>query len=113
MFKCCHPEGLRFLTTLNSNLAFQDKLNPICRYRIDIETIIHYLLNCPSYSNERLIHLIKLSSVDGEILKSNNSQISLILLLGKSSSNIEENMSLLKATIEFILAAKLFDDKLI
>ena len=52
-------------------------------------------------------------STNSQILKQSDSHIIQMLFFGKRSLNFEENKSLLKATIKFILATKKFDDILI
>ena len=54
--------------------------------------------------------LNKLRYIDCKILKQKYSKISKILLLDEIYLNLEENTSLLKAVIEFILTTKRIDD---
>ena len=63
VFNVNSPKGLLFLTCLRvvfSHLrqhkfkySFLDTLNPICVCGIDIETLNHFFLHCPRFTNER------------------------------------------------------------
>ena len=68
-FHCHNPNGLKLITRLRLGLShlrfhefkrsFQDTLNPICNCGT-VETTIQYLLDCPNFSNKRLILFSKL-----------------------------------------------------
>ena len=88
---------------------FQDTLNPICNCGDDIDTIIHYLIHCPNYLDERRTLLDNLQSIGENIHYKNDSQISELLLFGVSSNNDGSNTFILNATIQYILATKRFD----
>ena len=72
-FHCLNPNGLKLITRLRLGLShlrfhkfkhsFQDTLNPICNCGT-VEATTHYLLPCPSFSNERLTLFNKLQSID-------------------------------------------------
>ena len=59
-----NPKGIRLLTKLRLDLShrrehkfkhsFQDCVNPLCFCGNEIETSTHYLLHCPTYTNERM-----------------------------------------------------------
>ena len=60
--------------------SFQDCLNPLCLCGNEMETSTHYLLNCPTYTKERLILLNKIKSINCSILESSDSAVTKILL---------------------------------
>ena len=68
--------GLSYLCQNEFKHSFQDALNPICGCSKDIGTKVHHLLHCCNYSNERLVLLCKLRSIESQILKKINSKIS-------------------------------------
>ena len=68
--------GLSYLCQTEFKHSFQDALNPICGCSKDIGTKVHHLLHCCNYSNERLVLLCKLRSIESQILKKINSKIS-------------------------------------
>ena len=69
-YYCHNPKGIKLLTRLRLGLShlrehkfehnFQDCLNPICLFGNEIENSTHYLLHCPTYTNERLTLLNKI-----------------------------------------------------
>ena len=117
-FHCLKLNGLKLITRLRLGLShlrfhkfkhsFQDTLNPICNCGT-VETIIHYLLLCPNFSNERLTLFNKLQSIDENILSKDDSNISKVLLFGDNSFNDGKNNSVLTASIEYIISTKRFD----
>ena len=89
--------------------SFQDSLNPICSCGNDIETSAHFLLHCPNFLNERST----LGSIDRNILKRSDSQVTETLLYGDSNSNNITNTLILNATMDFLIATKRFDASLL
>ena len=99
-FHCHNPKSLKLITRLRLGLShlrfykfkhsFQDILNPICNYGT-VEPTIHYLLQCPNFSNERLTLFNKLQSTDENILSKDDSNISKGLLFGDHSLNDVKN----------------------
>ena len=88
--------------------SFQDTLNPICNCG-PVETTVHYLLHCPTFSNERLTFFNKLQSTDVNIISKDDSNISKLLLYGDHSFDDEKNSFILTASIEHIISTKRFD----
>ena len=113
------PKAIKLITRLRLSLShlcehkfqhsFQDTLNPIGSCGDDIETVIHYLLHCPNYLDERRTFLDNLASIGGNIHDKNEFQISELLLFGVSSNSDASNTCILNATIQYILATKRFD----
>ena len=85
-----NPKGFKLLIRLSlasSHLrehkfehSFQDSLNAICSCGNDIEMSAHYLLQCPNFSNERPLFLNIIGSIDKNILKRNDLQVTETLL---------------------------------
>ena len=67
--------GLSYLCQHEFKHSFQDALNPICGCSKDIGTKVHHLLHCCNYSNERLVLLCKLRSIESQTSKKINSKI--------------------------------------
>ena len=110
IFNCHNPKGVKLLTRLSlgsSHLrnhkfkhSFQDSLNPICNCgSATVETTTHYLLHCPLFSDEILILI-------NNILSLNDSRFSEVLLFGNSSFNNTKNTSILNTTIKYIVSSK-------
>ena len=107
------PVGVKLTTRLSLGLShlqdhkfkhnFLDYLNPICCCSKGIETIVHYLLHCPMFSDERSIFLNNIWSIDENILSGSDSRISVTLFFGISSFNNAKNTSIVNTTIDYIL----------
>ena len=119
IFNFHSPNGTKLITRLRLGFShlreqkfrynFQDTLNPNCSYGDDIETTIHYILHCPNYLDERRTLLDNLQSIGENIHDKNDSEISELLLFGVSSNNDTSSTCILNATIQYILATKIFD----
>ena len=74
-----NPKGIRLLTRLCLVLShlgehkfkhsFQDCFNSLCFYSNEIDTSTHYLLHCPTYTNERMNILNKIKIINCSILE--------------------------------------------
>ena len=97
VFNCDNPSGLKLLTRLRLGLShlrehkfkhgFQDSLNPICSCGNDIETLAHFLLDCPHYSHERSTFL----NTTRKIFEKNDLQITETFLYGDKSLDDKSN----------------------
>ena len=71
--------GLSHLHERKFKHSFQDCLNPLCFSGNEIETSTHYLLHCPTYTNERMTLLSNIKSINCSIslqLDSNSEPLS-------------------------------------
>ena len=79
VFNCNSPKGIRLITRLRVEMShvrehkfkynFQDCLNPIFSCGLDIESISHSLLHCPSFNEERYTLLSTLNNIDPTLLE--------------------------------------------
>ena len=92
---------------------FQDCLNPICSYRLDIESTSHFLLNCPTFNDERCTLLSTLNNIDCKLLELTKSSLSQTLLYGNTSFDKGKNTRIFNATVEYILSTERFEEPLI
>ena len=90
--------------------TFQDTLNPICNCGT-VEAFIRYLLQCPTFSKERLTQHNKLRSIDENILSKDDSNISEVLLFGEHSFNDVKNASVLIASVDSIISTQRFGEQ--
>ena len=119
IFTCDNLKEVKFSSRLRLGLShfceqkfkysFQDSLNPICSCGNEIETLAHFLLHRPNYSNERSTFLNVIGSIDRNILTRHNSQVTETLLYGDSNSNNITNTLILNAMIDLLIATKRFD----
>ena len=101
--------GLSHLREHKFRHNFQDTLNPICSCDDDIETTIHCLLYCPNYLDESGTLLDNPQSIGENTHDKSDFQISELHLFGVSSNEDALNTCILNATIQYILATKIFD----
>ena len=95
IFNVSHPKGIFFLTCLRVGLShsrkhkfkhsFIDTLNPIYICSFDIETLNHFFLHCPRFTNERQNVPFRIKSIIHDILRKTDSSIKSILLYGDPS----------------------------
>ena len=76
---------------------FQDTINPLCSYGLDIESTEHFLLHCPQLVNERRTLL----STIGNIAIARKYQQT--LFFGNTSFDITGNIKTLKFLVILII----------
>ena len=123
VYYCHNPKGIRLLTRLRLGLShlrehkfkhsFQDCLNPLCFCGNEIETSTHYLLHCPTYTNERMTLLNKIKSINCSILEFSDAVVTKILLFGDNTLSDSCNTLILNSTIDYIISTKRFDDSIL
>ena len=93
VFNCHNPRGVILLTTLRLGLSHlrEHKSNMVFKIGNDIETLAHFLLHCPHYSNERSTILITIRNINRHIFDKNDLQITETLLYGDSSLDNKRN----------------------
>ena len=94
VFNCYNPRGVKLLTRLRLGLrhlrehkfkhGFRDTFNPIFTFGNHIETVAHFFLPCPYYSNERPTFLNTTRNINGKFFDKNDLQITETLLYGDS-----------------------------
>ena len=121
---CCHnPKEIRLLTRLRLGLShlrkhkfkhsFQDCLNPLCFCGNEIETSTHYLLHCPTYTNERMTLLNKIKSINCSILEFSDAVVTKILPFGDNALSDSSNTLILNSTVDYIISTKRLDDSIL
>ena len=123
VFSCHNLRGVKLLTRLRLGLShlrdhkfkhgFQDSLKPICSCGNDIETLAHFLLHCPHYSNERSTFLNTIRNINRHIFDKSDLQITETLLYCDSSLGDKGNTLMLNFTIDFLFVTKRFDVNLL
>ena len=93
--------------------SFQDCLNPLCFCGNETETSTHYLLHCPTYTNERMTLLNKIKSTNCSILKFSDLVGTKILLFGDNTLSDSSNTLILNSTIDYVISTKRFDDSIL
>ena len=82
-FNVSHPKGLIFLTRLRVGIShlidlkfkqrFLDTLDPICVCGLDIDTLNHFFLDCPRFTNEN--QNLKIERIIPNIFRKTDSSI--------------------------------------
>ena len=121
-FDIHNPVGVKLLTRLRLGLShlhehkfkfnFQDCLNPLCVCNVNVENNTHFFLHCQNYNVERQILFDKIANINALVLNLCDAELVHVLLYGDASFSFQENKSLLKASIAFILETKRFDGPL-
>ena len=88
-------------------------INPICNYGNDVESVIHFFLHCPLYSNERRTLQNSLVNIDHTLLDNTDFSLTQILLFGNTTFNAIVNTKIINLTIDFVLSTKRFDEPLL
>ena len=123
IYYCHNPKGIKLLKRLRLGLShlrkhkfkhnFQDCLNPLCLCGNEIENSTHYLLHCPTYTNERLTLLNKIKSINCSILESSDAAVTKILLFGDNTLSNSSNTIILNSAIECIISAQRFEGSIL
>ena len=92
--------GLSHLREHKFKHGFQDCLNALCLCGNEIETSTHYLLHCPTHTNERLTVLNKIKSINCSILEFTDAAVTKILLFDDNTPSESSNTLILNSTIE-------------
>ena len=112
IFNCHNPKGVKLLTRLRLGLSHLHDHK--CKRSLQDS---FYLLHCPLFSDERLILINNMRSIDNNYFNLNDSGFSEVLLFGNSLFNNTKNTTILTTTIECISSKRfevsLFDSFLI
>ena len=105
VFSVSHPKGLIFLIRLRVALShlrkhkfkhrFLETLNSIFTCGFDSETLNHFFLNCPRFTNERQNLLLKIEKIISNFLRKTDTSITSILLYDDLNFSTELNTNIL------------------
>ena len=77
--------------------SFQDCLNPLCFCGDDNETFNHYLLDYPTYTNNRMTLLHNIKNINCDILELKDNIMIKIILFGLTSLSVSSNTLILNS----------------
>ena len=116
------PLGLKYLTRLRLGFShlrehkfrhnFQDTINPLCPCNLESETTSHYLLRCTFFTCHRKELFDSLELIDPRLTRFNDEKLVTTLLFGDASYSLENNVSIILASIKFIVATDRFSNSL-
>ena len=123
IFKIHDPLGIKLLTRLRLGLShlnehrfrhnFQDCLNPLCSCSLEVESNIHFFLHCQHFIQSRPTLLDSVKKIVNDISNLTDDVLVNLLLYGSQTFNFEENSTIIKASIKYILSTERFSGPLI
>ena len=115
--------GIKYITHIRLGLShlrehkfrrrFNDTINPICNCVNDVESAIHFFLNCLLYSNERRTFLSSLVNIDHKLFGNANCSLTQTLLFDNTTFNVKDKTKIINLTIDYIMSAKISDGPLL
>ena len=123
LYNIHNPSGIKLLTRLRLGLShlnehkfnhnFDDCVNPFCSCSFKPESTLHFFLHCHRYNAIRSITLFEdLNSVDKNLFKLSDNELTLILLYGSTKYSLMNNHILLNSSIKYIENSKHFSGPL-
>ena len=116
VLNCNNSKGLKFVTRLRLRLSllrehkfkhsFQDSINPLWSCSLDVESTIHYFLQCPLFTIKRHTLLNTISQIDNKLLHSNESNLTQHLFCNPYRDT-KTNTEILNATVNYVLTTLL------
>ena len=101
--------GLSHLRAHKFSHSFSDSLDELCICETNIESTNHFLLQYPLYLSKRQILTEKIRDVEISILDQNENYLYYTLLFGNNKLSDFKNVSILSATVEYILSTARFN----
>ena len=118
IFKIHDPLGIKLLTILRLGLShlnehrlrhnFQDCLNPLCSFSLEVESNIHFFLHCQHFIQSCQTLLDSVNKIVNDISNFTDDVLVNLLLYGSQTFNFEENSTIIKASIKYILSTERF-----
>ena len=115
--------GIKYITHIRLGLShlrehkfkrrFNDTINPTCNCVNDVESAIHFFLNCLLYSNERRTFLSSLVNIDHKLFGNANCSLTQTLLFDNTTFNVKDKTKIINLTIDYIMSAKISDGPLL
>ena len=95
--------GLSHLNEYQFRHNFQDCLNPLCSCSLEVESNIHFFLHCQHFIQSRQTLLDSVKKIVNDISNLTDDVLVNLLLYGSQTFNFEENSTIIKASIKYIL----------
>ena len=114
IFKIHGPLGIRLLTRLRLGVShlnehrfkqnFQDCLNPLCSCSLEAELNFHFFLHCQHFIQSRQTFLDSVKKIVNDISNLTDNVLVNLLLYGSQTFTFEQNSTIIKASIKYILS---------
>ena len=88
---------------------FLDTINPLCDCSLEIESVCHYLLHCPFFTEIRKSLIDNIIGLIGSLSNISDDDLVELLLYGDQSQSLDTNASFLKFTIIYLKSSERFD----
>ena len=123
VYNILDPNGLKLLTRLRLGLShlnehkfnhnFKECVNPLCSCSLQVESVSHFFLHCHYFTDIRKTLFNELQSVDENILNQSDNEMVELLLYSSNKFKFQQNCSILKSSIKFIIKSERFSGSLI
>ena len=123
VYNILDPNGLKLLNRLRLGLShlnehkfnhnFKECVNPLCSCCLQVESVSHFFLHCHYFTDIRKTLFNELQSVDENILNQSDNEMVELLLYGSNKFKFQQNYSILKSSIKFIIKSERFSGSLI
>ena len=122
LFNIHNPSEIKLLTRLRLGLShlneykfnhnFNDCVNPFCTCSLEPASTPHFFLHCHHYNTIRSILFKDLNSVDKNLFKLSDNELTLILLYGSTQYSLINNHILLNSSMKYVENSKCFSGSL-
>ena len=123
VYNILDSNGLKLLTRLRIGLShlnehkfnhnFKECVNPSCSWSLQVESVSHFFLHWHYFTDIRKTLLNELQSVDENISNQSDNEMVELLLYGNNKFKFQQNCSILKCSITFIIKSERFSGSLI
>ena len=118
-----NPNCLRLLTRLRLELShlnehkfnhnFKDCVDALCYCSLEVKLVPHFFLHCHYFTDIRKNLFHELQSVDKNFLKQSDNEIAELPLYGSSKFKLQQNCSILRSSIKFIIKSERFSGSIV
>ena len=122
VFTIHDTKGLKLLKHLRLNFShlnehkfrhcFKDTVDPMCKWSLETEITLHFLLYCKMHSTIRTELLDNIYTVASSLTNYPDEKLLNILLYGSKYFTVKTKQSILKSTIKFLKRFERYDDPL-
>ena len=95
--------GLSHLNEQRVNHNFQNCINPLCTWSLEVKSKVYFLLHYHHYHNIRVKLLNSLEVIDTTLLKLSEEQLNKVLVCDFSQYDQKQNRNILNSSIEYIV----------
>ena len=118
-----NPNGLKLLTRLRLRISylnehkfnhnFNECVNLLCSCSLEVQSAPHFFLLCHHFIDIRKTLFHELQPVNKNILHQSDNEISELLLYVSSKFKLQQNCSILRSSIKFIIKSERFSGSIV